>query len=60
MPVLKLQLPQDTYEQLLAVAHRAWRPTVWQAEWLLRKAIREEHNANEKPVEPAEVGSREE
>ena len=42
MPVLKVQLPQTTYEQLLTVADRAWRPAVWHAEWLLRMAIEAE------------------
>jgi hypothetical protein len=42
MSVLKVQLPQTTYEQLLTVADRAWRPAAWHAEWLLRKAIEAE------------------
>jgi hypothetical protein len=57
MPVLKVQLPQTTYEQLLTVADRAWRPAVWHAEWLLRRAIQEEYNSDERPEEPAGVGS---
>jgi hypothetical protein len=40
MPLLKVQLPQATYEQLLTVADRAWRPAVWHAEWLLRTMVR--------------------
>jgi hypothetical protein len=59
VPVLKLELPQEAFEQLLAVANRAWRPTVWQAEWLLKTAIQREYDAGEKQSEPAEVGSRE-
>jgi len=42
MPVLKVQLPQNIYEQLLTVADRAWRPAIWHAEWLLRMAIEAE------------------
>jgi hypothetical protein len=55
MPVLKVQLPQSTYEQLLTVADRAWRPAVWQAEWLLKRAIEQEYDAGETPLEPAGV-----
>src|SRR5262249_10191397 len=40
-PVLKIELDQHTYEALIAVALREWRPTQWQAEMLLRKAIRQ-------------------
>jgi hypothetical protein len=55
MPVLKVSLPQTTYEQLLTIADRAWRPAVWHAEWLLRKAIEEAYDAGENPLEPAGV-----
>jgi hypothetical protein len=48
MPTLKLEIPQESFEQLLRVAHRAWRPTVWHAEFLLRKAIQEEYDAGER------------
>jgi len=43
MPTLKLkmELSQELFEQLLDVAHRECRPTVFQAEWLLRRAIME-------------------
>jgi len=47
MPVVKIELDQDTYETLIAVAIREWRPTQWQAEVLLRKAIRQESSAAE-------------
>jgi hypothetical protein len=47
MPVVKIELDQVTYETLIAVAIREWRPTQWQAEMLLRKAIREESSAAE-------------
>ena len=41
MPVIKFQLDQQSYELLVQVAVREWRPTVMQAEVLLKKAIRE-------------------
>jgi hypothetical protein len=39
VPMLKLELDQQSYESLIAVALREWRPTVWEAEFLLRQAI---------------------
>jgi hypothetical protein len=45
MPVIKFDLDQHIYEKLVAVAIREWRPTHWQAEWLLRKAIIAESSA---------------
>ena len=45
MPVVKIELDQHTYETLVAVAIREWRPTQWQAEVLLRKAILQESSA---------------
>lgn len=42
MSTFKIELDQTTYEKLLAVAIREWRPTQWQAEMLLRKAILQE------------------
>lgn len=39
MPICKIELDQSTYEKLVAVAIREWRPTQWQAEVLLRRAI---------------------
>lgn len=57
MPMLKIEIPQETFEQLLIVAARDWRPTVWQAEWLLRKAVQTEYDAGAPPAEPVGVGS---
>lgn len=53
MPTLKLEIPQETFEQLLAVASRDWRPTVWQAEWLLRRAIAAEVGKDHEAPVPA-------
>lgn len=47
MPLVKIELDQHTYEVLLAVALREWRPTQWQAEMLLRKAILRESSDQE-------------
>lgn len=41
MPKFKLELDQETYEKLLAIAFSERRPTEWQAEVLLTQAIRE-------------------
>jgi hypothetical protein len=46
MPTLKVLIPESTYQQLLTVAGRAWRPPLWHAEWLLRKAIEAEAEAD--------------
>ena len=45
MAVCKITLDQDTYEKLVAIAFRELRPPHWQAEVLLRKAIRQESSA---------------
>ena len=45
MPIVKIELDQQTYETLIAVAIREWRPTQWQAEVLLRWAISQESSA---------------
>ena len=42
MPTLKVLIPEPTYQQLLTIAGRAWRPPLWHAEWLLRRAIEAE------------------
>ena len=42
MPLVKIALDQTTYEQLVAIAFRELRPTQWQAEILLRQAIRQD------------------
>jgi hypothetical protein len=42
MPILRLEIDQKTYESLIAVAIREWRPTKWEAEMLLRRAIHHE------------------
>jgi hypothetical protein len=47
MPVVKIELDQHTYEALIAVAIREWRPTQWQAEVLLRRAIYQASSAYE-------------
>lgn len=47
MPTFKIELDQATYETLVAVAIREWRPTQWQAEILLRKAILRESSDEE-------------
>jgi hypothetical protein len=39
MAICKIELDQDTYNKLVAVALREWRPPQWQAEWMLREAI---------------------
>ena len=51
MPVVKIELDQHTYETLVAVAIREWRPTQWQAEMLLRKAILRESSDQESQPE---------
>lgn len=51
MPVVKIELDQHTYETLVAVAIREWRPTQWQAEMLLRKAILRESSDQERQPE---------
>jgi hypothetical protein len=51
MPVVKIELDQHTYETLIAVAIREWRPTQWQAEMLLRKAILRESSDQERQPE---------
>ena len=47
MPVIKFQLDQQSYELLVQVAVRQWRPTVMQAEVLLKKAIAEASHEGE-------------
>jgi len=42
MPFVKVELDQQAYETLVAIALREWRPIPWQAEWLLRGALSEE------------------
>jgi len=42
MPFVKIALDQTTYEKLVAIAFRELRPTQWQAEILLRQAIRQD------------------
>ena len=39
MAICKIELDQDTYEKLVAIAFRELRPTAWQAELMLRRAI---------------------
>ena len=51
MPICKIELDQSTYEKLVAVAIREWRPTQWQAEMLLRKAILRESSDQERQPE---------
>jgi len=55
MPELKIQIPQAVYEQLLEVASCAWRPPIWQAEWLLRRAIQAEAAKRSQEFVPAEL-----
>ena len=55
MPVVKIELDQHTYETLVAVAIREWRPTQWQAEMLLRKAILRESSDQESQPEQGQV-----
>ena len=57
MPVIKIELDQYTYETLVAVAIREWRPTQWQAEILLRKAIRQESSAHNPATQTTIVDS---
>jgi hypothetical protein len=54
MPVVKIELDQHTYETLIAVAIREWRPTQWQAEVLLRRAIYQESSAYEPDPEASQ------
>ena len=42
MPPIKIVLDQMTYEKLVAIAFRELRPTPWQAEILLRRAIQQD------------------
>ena len=51
MPVVKIELDQHTYETLVAVAIREWRPTQWQAEMLLRRAILRESSDQKSQLE---------
>jgi hypothetical protein len=39
MAIFKIELDQSTYEKLVAIAIREIRPTAWQAELMLRRAI---------------------
>ncbi len=57
MPVIKIELDQCTYETLVAVAIREWRPTQWQAEILLRKAIRQKSSAHDPAAQTTIVDS---
>jgi hypothetical protein len=47
MPLVKIELDQRTYNTLIAVTIREWRPTQWQAEMLLRRTIQQEGSAYE-------------
>ncbi len=59
MAVFKVELDQDTYEKLVAISFRECRPPSWQVEWLLKNAIRAEHDAGERQLESVGVASRE-
>ena len=56
MPTLKLELDQETYEALITVALREWRPTVWEAARLLRRAIHQEQHHS--PSDPCPTCAR--
>ena len=47
MPTFKIDLDQETYNKLLAMALRERRPTQWQAEVLLKQAVLQEGSAHE-------------
>jgi predicted transcriptional regulator len=60
MAVFKVELDQETYEQLVVLAFRECRPPSFQVEWMLRNAIRAEHEAGMQPREAGGVAHREE
>ena len=51
MPTFKIELDQQTYEYLVAVAIRERRPTQWQAEMLLKTAVLREAGVQQNDVQ---------
>ena len=59
MPTFKLDLDQKTYEKLLAIAMRERRPTRWQAEMMLTRAVAQEEDEDEPQLQGSPVESQE-
>jgi hypothetical protein len=57
--IFKVELNQETYEKLVELALREWRPPAWHVEWLLTQAIHAAYagGAPTQTVAPAPVRS---
>jgi predicted transcriptional regulator len=55
MATFKVELNQEVYEKLVALAIDDWRPPSWHVEWILKKAIREAYDAAH-PTGEAPIG----
>jgi hypothetical protein len=51
MAVFKIELNQEIYEKLVALALDEWRPPLMHVEWILHKAIQEAYAARERVAE---------
>jgi hypothetical protein len=57
MPTFKIDLDQQTYEKLLTIAIRERRPTRWQAEVMLMRAVAKEEDEEVPTLQGSLVGS---
>jgi hypothetical protein len=57
MPTFKIDLDQQTYEKLLTIAMRERRPTRWQAEVMLMRAVTQEEDKGKCPLQGSLVDS---